>query len=113
MEWNTLNREDQLEDLVKLSEEYRVVIFKHSTSCGISRMILKQVESIIGSQNPEQVQYFFLDLLRYRSVSNAIASKFGVIHQSPQMIILDKGEVVYADSHSSINIDYLVSKNRA
>ena len=107
MEWNTLTSEKQLDDLVGLSEDYRVVIFKHSTSCGISRMVLKNLESQISQNKPEQTEYFFLDLLKYRSISNAISEKFQVIHQSPHMIILDNKEVAYADSHSSISIDYL------
>ena len=110
MEWNELTSEKQLDKLVELSEDYRVVMFKHSTSCGISRMVLKNLESQISSNEPSQTQYFFLDLLKYRSISNAIADKFQVIHQSPQMIILDNKKVVYADSHSSINIDYLMQE---
>lgn len=110
MDWNELTSENQLEKLVELSEDYRVVIFKHSTSCGISRMVLKNLESQISKNEPEQTQYFFLDLLKYRSISNAIADKFQVIHQSPQMIILDNKTVAYADSHSAISIDYLMQE---
>jgi bacillithiol system protein YtxJ len=71
--------------------------------------VLKQFENtFIGS---DDVELYFLDLIEYRLISNEIASRFNVIHQSPQMIVLKNGVAIYNASHESIdanNIKQLV-----
>jgi len=66
------------------------------------------------SYNDEEVIPFFLDLIAYREVSNTIAEKFGVEHQSPQLIVLKDGKVVANSSHNSIQAaavaDFLVNQ---
>ena len=52
---------------------------------------------------PEQMDFYFLDLLANRSVSNAVASTFNIQHQSPQLLILKEGRVVYNNSHGAIS----------
>ncbi|MDP5169598.1 MAG: bacillithiol system redox-active protein YtxJ [Bacteroidia bacterium] len=100
--WKTLDSEAQLDELRQASFVRPQLIFKHSVTCGISAQAHANLEEAIADLN-EHVELHYLDLLRYRSVSNAIASKFGVPHQSPQAILIRNGEVVYHASHFSIN----------
>ena len=100
--WHVLSQLDQLDTIVKESMTNPVVIFKHSTRCGISRMVLKEFEKTYTFTD-NQVKLYFLDLLANRDVSNEIATRFKVAHESPQLIIIKNGTVVHHDSHHSIN----------
>ena len=76
-------------------------IFKHSTRCGISRMVMNQFESAYDVDINADLHY--LDLLNYRDVSNEVGYKFQVMHQSPQMLVVKNGVVVSHASHGAIN----------
>jgi bacillithiol system protein YtxJ len=102
--WHALTEEKQLEEIEKESDSQPVVIFKHSTRCGISRMVLNNFERSYDLPKDEEVKLYFLDLLANRDTSNAVASRFGVRHESPQMIILKNREVVHHSSHQSIEV---------
>lgn len=104
--WKNLR---SIEDLNKAQQESHiktVVLFKHSTRCSISRFVLKNFENTVIIPE-EEMDFCFLDLIEYRSVSNEIAERFKVIHQSPQLIILKNGEAVYDASHESIDAEIL------
>lgn len=101
LNWKVLDDVDQLDKILSISKDKPVVIFKHSTSCGISRMILNQFQNN-ADFDENAVLLFYLDLLANRDISNAISEKFEILHQSPQMIILNQGQVVHHASHSAI-----------
>jgi len=103
MEWISLTDSSQLTTIKEESETSTVAIFKHSTSCGISRMVLKGFEKEGSQSNLDNIKFYFLDLLQYRSVSNEIAETFDVQHESPQLIIIKNGVVKHHSSHSSIS----------
>lgn len=103
MNWIELTNNHQLEELVKLSTTKPVLIFKHSTRCGISRMVLKSFERAYDLPENE-VELYFLDLLSYKTLSNDISVKFNVLHQSPQVLVLKNGSAIYNDSHSYISV---------
>ena len=96
-----LTEEGQLKELLDASVQKPVLLFKHSTSCGISAMVLKRLENKLNKKN-EDYYFYFLDLIRYRSISNLIADEFNIPHQSPQLIILKNGKVVDYSSHYGI-----------
>ncbi|MEP5829138.1 MAG: bacillithiol system redox-active protein YtxJ [Maribacter dokdonensis] len=100
--WISLTSIDQLKDIKEASNSKPQLIFKHSTTCGVSRMVLNIFK---GSYSLEegQMDLYFLDLLAHRDVSNGVASEFGVTHQSPQLLIIKNEEVVVHDSHGSIS----------
>jgi bacillithiol system protein YtxJ len=100
--WKQLDKVDQIDQLFSLSQQNPVIIFKHSTSCGTSSMVLHRLES--GKANTTDYPWYFLDLLAYRDVSNTIASKTSVRHESPQLIILFQGKAVYHRSHIGIKL---------
>ncbi len=99
--WNQLVSEEQLDVLVKESQVELVAIFKHSTRCGISRTVLRQFEGKFNLTE-EKIKFYFLDLLNHRPLSKEIASRFQVVHESPQLILLKDGEVVHQASHHEI-----------
>ena len=106
--WIPLTDLGQLDEIIALSNEKPAVIFKHSTRCIVSRTALKQFENEYDVEN--QVSAYFLDLLEHRDISNEIASRFGVYHQSPQLLLIKNGKSVYDVSHSDIDAGELKGK---
>ncbi len=79
-----------------------MLIFKHSTSCSISRTALDRLERAwTGADNGTHTVYF-LDLLRYRAVSNAVADRYGITHESPQTLVIRNGKCAHDASHFAI-----------
>ena len=99
--WITLNSIDQLEEITKKSLTKPQFIFKHSTTCGISRMVMNMFK---GSYNlsENQADLYYLDLHAYREVSNETGYKYQVMHQSPQLIVIKNGTTVLHASHGAI-----------
>ncbi|WP_406843230.1 bacillithiol system redox-active protein YtxJ [Flavobacterium soyae] len=106
--WTELTDIHQLMEIEAVSNEKPVIIFKHSTRCSISRMALKQFEREFDLE--EAVDAYFLDLITYRDISNEIADRFDVYHESPQLILVKNGKAVYNVSHSDIDAEALKSK---
>ena len=96
-----LTDEKQIEELIALSKLKPVLLFKHSTRCGISSMVLKRFESKI-KKSENVFGYYYLELLQYRNISNFIVQKFNIPHQSPQLIVIKNGTVVDYNSHYGI-----------
>lgn len=107
MSWNDLTEEAQLEAIKQESAQKPVVIFKHSTRCSISSMAKGRLER---STAPEGVSFYYLDLIRYRNISNKIAEVFGVHHESPQVLIIRNGSCVYDDSHNGISMEEIIEQ---
>ena len=103
--WRPLTDIGQLNEIVTESTTKPVVIFKHSTRCGVSRMTLKQFENEYDLK--DLVTLYFLDLLENRAVSNEVAQRFDIEHQSPQLILVKNGKATYNASHSDIYADAL------
>ena len=99
--WKLLTTEEQLNEIETRSKEKTVVIFKHSTRCGISKMVLRTFEKDYNQSG--DVELYFLDLIENRGLSNSVAEKFSVRHESPQMIILKDSLVVHHASHQDIS----------
>lgn len=100
--WKPLVSEMQLDELPLRSKERAQVIFKHSTTCGISRMVLNMFTKEFDLE-AEAADLYFLDLHAHRDVSNSVAQRFGVVHQSPQLLIIKNGEVTVHASHGEIS----------
>jgi bacillithiol system protein YtxJ len=102
MNWTPLTSEDQLDEIRNRSKAKPQVIFKHSIRCGISSMALSRLER---TYTPMNADFYLLDIISYRSISNKIASAFDVPHESPQVLVIANEKCVYDESHSGINID--------
>jgi bacillithiol system protein YtxJ len=97
----TLDKMEQFDEIDEISNTKPVVLFKHSTRCSISRMALKQFETEFNFPE-EKINWYLLDLLNHRDLSNEIASRYNVVHQSPQILVIQNGKAVFNTSHDSI-----------
>lgn len=104
--WLNLTEGSQLAEIMSQSNLKPVLIFKHSTRCGISRMALKSFEREYDLDETA-IDLYFLDLLNYRALSNEISEKFNIHHQSPQVLVVKNGQVIYHNSHYQISIDVI------
>ena len=102
----TLDKMEQFDEIDLISQTKPVVIFKHSTRCSISRMALKQFDAEFNYPE-EKIDWYLLDLLNHRDLSNEIASKYNVVHQSPQIVVIRNGKAVFNESHDSISAEDL------
>lgn len=89
--------EQQLHDLIAESNQRPIIIFKHSTRCSISSMALNRMQ-----QASPALDFYLLDVISHRNISNHIADKLAVHHESPQLLLLYRGECVYEASHLEI-----------
>lgn len=109
MNWQALNNSGQLEKIKSSSHNpslLGILIFKHSTSCDVSAMVLDRLERG-WSYSRSQLPVYFLDLLSYRNLSNEITSVFGVRHESPQVLLIKDGICIHHDSHMVISVQRL------
>jgi bacillithiol system protein YtxJ len=102
----TLDKMEQFDEIDEISQTKPVVLFKHSTRCSISRMALKQFDTEFNYPE-EKIDWYLLDLLNHRDLSNEIASRYNVMHQSPQIVVIRNGKAVFNESHDSISAEDL------
>lgn len=100
--WIALTSIEQLRELEDKSKTKTQVIFKHSTRCGISRMVMNQFQAAYDL-TADDLDLYYLDLLNYRDVSNETGYKFQVLHQSPQILVIKNGVAVAHASHGAVN----------
>jgi bacillithiol system protein YtxJ len=110
MNWIELTNEAQLSDIKALSNTKPQLIFKHSTRCSISSMAKSRLER--GSA-PAGIDFYYLDLIKHRNISQKIADVFDVSHESPQVLLIKNSECVYDESHSGISMDEITEQAAA
>ena len=106
MNWIPLESAEQVDEIKK--QEGYSIIFKHSTRCSISLMAKRRLE-MDKEQLPEDLNCYFLDLIKYRDISNFVAQHFHVHHQSPQLLVIKNGECILDQSHSSVSLEEAIS----
>ena len=99
--WVELTSVEQLNDVLQNIGEKPVLLFKHSTRCSISSMALNGFER--NWTGEVDCELYYLDLISHRDISQKIEELTGVIHQSPQAIVLKGKEIVYEATHSGID----------
>ena len=97
MNWQALTQPAELDMLNQASFQRPQLIFKHSTRCGTSAMIKGRLLNA-----DLEFPVYYLDLIQYRAVSNAIAERYHVVHESPQVLLIHKGECILEASHIEI-----------
>lgn len=81
--------------LAESSKERPVVIFKHSLTCPISAAAYEQMTQFDG-------EVALIEVQRARALSNEVESRLGIAHESPQVIVLSSGQVIWTASHFRI-----------
>ena len=100
--WTPLNSDEEVEEVIQASGETPQVILKHSTSCGTSFFAKRHIEGV-ASKYANHVDFNIIDVIRSRTVSEYLAQKLKIRHESPQVFVIKKGEVIWNGSHSHAN----------
>jgi len=110
--WNIPDSPHDVEQLFDRSSNRPQLIYKHSNSCSICWVSKSQIESVSDSIN-ELADAHFINVVRSRPLSNLVASKTGIIHQSPQLLIVHDSNVVWDVSHGGIRANSILEQLRA
>lgn len=102
MNWIELLSIEQLDEIVNKSHSNPQIILKHSTRCSISHMAKGRLDR---AEQPGNTDFYYLDLIAHRDISNAIAEKFSVHHESPQILMIKNGECTYEETHGGIRME--------
>lgn len=107
MKWIALTSMEELDSLA--NQDSYAIIFKHSTRCPVSSMAKRTFE-FESTLLPEEVPVYYLDLIKYRDISNEIANKWQVRHESPQVLLIKGDQCIYHESHNDIEVAKVVTK---
>ncbi len=110
MQWKFLTSTEDVKALQERSLERHCLIFKHSTRCPVSSIVQSRLESDL-QVSAEHLEVYFLDLLRHRAVSDAVASVFGVYHESPQILLIHEGECILDASHLDVSVPEILDES--
>ena len=105
MHWIHMTEEEQLKQIISKSQLRPQVIFKHSTRCSISAVALQRLQK---TEQPSDIDFYYLDLLSNRALSNKVADIFKIPHESPQVLVIRDGQCVYDESHMGISMTEIV-----
>ncbi len=105
MNWIPISDPAELDRIREKSFSKPQLIFKHSTRCSISSVAKARLERV---EAPENIDFYYLDLLKFRNISNEVAESFTVPHESPQVLLIKNGECVYDESHGGIRMEEIV-----
>ncbi|MBL7816776.1 MAG: bacillithiol system redox-active protein YtxJ [Saprospiraceae bacterium] len=108
IQWTALQNEGQIAEIIQLSHSVPCLIFKHSTRCNISSMAKARLEQN-WSFSMDEIKPYYLDLLSFRALSDAVADKFNIYHESPQVLLIRDGECTYDASHLDISVEELAA----
>lgn len=107
--WNVINETTQVDEVLERSHRQPQLLYKHSNRCGTCMFAKSEIESSSG-EIKEKAGMHFVDVIRSRAVSDYIAEKLNLRHESPQAILLVDGKVVWHNSHSAIKGNKILSK---
>lgn len=110
MNWNQLTQLAELNTINEESNSQKILLFKHSTRCSISSGALNRLERNWNDAiDNEKLKPYYLDLIAHRDISNGIANKWNIEHESPQVLVIEKGKCIYNNSHLGIDYEELMS----
>ena len=111
MNWNKLENINQLAFIDEESKNKKVLLFKHSTRCSKSSVAMNRIERDWNEESGFKIVHYYLDLLNHRNISNEIAERYKVIHQSPQVLIIYNGRCIYHASQLDINYNEIMQNS--
>lgn len=107
--WKTISDPSQLKSIIEASKDRPQLIYKHSHRCSVCFVSKGNLEGA-SEDILEQADMHFINVVNSREASNHIASELGVRHESPQVILLDDGEVIWHASHGGIKGEAVLDK---
>jgi bacillithiol system protein YtxJ len=110
MHWRELSSEEGLEELISRSKDNPQLIFKHSNRCSISGVAYQRLQK---SATQSYIDFYLVDVISHRDLSNTIARKFGVNHESPQVLLIRNGECIFDESHMGIHMEDIIEQSKA
>ena len=105
--WISIESAEMLDSLIEKSFEHPVLVYKHSTRCGLSSMVRSRLERS-WVNGPLDVECYFLDIIAFRQISNEVEYRFGVLHESPQVLLIIRGKCLFHGSHLGVNYQSIV-----
>ncbi len=108
MKWNELTDINQLAVIDRESTAQKILIFKHSTRCNISDAAFGRTERKWQDDYSDKLKPYYLDLIAHRDISNAIAERYNIVHESPQALIISNGKCIFSQTHMGINVSELI-----
>lgn len=108
MNWNTISAFEQIEKIKEDKSESVHLIYKHSTRCSLSSMVLNRLERKWNEDETVKLKPYFLDLIAFRELSRKVSETFEIRHESPQVILVHSGSAIYHKSHFSISYSDIV-----
>ena len=103
MDWINLNSIEQLTEINQKSKDKTQIIFKHSTRCSVSIFAKRILMDEYSTEIQKNADVYYLDLIAFRGVSDSIANRYNVVHESPQILVINNGEYTYNASHSDVS----------
>lgn len=100
MSYTVLTSDDDLAAAFERSKKQPVLVLKHSLTCPVSTAALREYEKFL--ENQADLDANLIEIQNQRPLSNAVAERTGVRHESPQAILLENGEVSWHASHWEI-----------
>ena len=103
MDWINLNSIEQLTEINEKSKDKTQIIFKHSTRCSVSIFAKRILTDEYSAEIKNNADVYYLDLIAFRGVSDTIANRYNVVHESPQILVINNGECTFNASHSDVS----------
>lgn len=107
MNWIPLVSVSQIAEIKERSLQKPQLIFKHSIRCSTSSLAKGRLEK---GTTPDNIDFYYLDLINYREISNLVAEAFKVHHESPQVLLIRNGECTYEESHIGIRMEEIIEQ---
>jgi len=102
MNWESLTRTEQVDELLERSERQPVLFFKHSTRCPISHGAYGELERFQSSDEAKRLKIALILVIEHRDVSNRLAEATRIKHESPQAILIENQKVLWHASHGEL-----------
>ena len=105
--WIHLTSKEQIAEIKERSKSVPQLIFKHSTRCGTSALAKGRLDK---NATPPGIDFYYLDVIGDRGISNLVSEEFNVYHESPQVLLIKDGKCVYDESHIGIRFEDIMKK---
>ena len=99
-----LDSVDALERVIAASKERLVLLFKHSVTCGTSAQAHDELVAHL-SEGQQTIQHAIVTVQTHQDVSDAVATRLNVRHETPQALLIQEGRVVWEASHFRVTAD--------